>query len=505
MNTPPLLPAEGPLNAIAREIVSYAPAPRRTRLLVVACGVKIHFPWELACRRYALAVADVRSAARGLPVDVVALPEPFEDPAALLPAMDAELAEGLAGIVFFHAAYTAGELGAHMGRWLLDHPMPVLSWSHPDPASERNTANSLCCQNFILGMWSRLGIRYAWMHAPLGGAARGPLHTFVRSSRAQARLRHAKILHVGGSRVPAFYDGEADELALMRRFGVRFDRIDIEAAFQLARTRFSVAQLARLREALKKLPTCGRVDVPDTQIDQTYRFGLAMLAMAQEQGYSAATFKSWPDLFDCYGCAIDGSVSLCNDLGLTVAEEGEMPGALTSLALNLVSEGAAVASLHDLSSVDAERDTLGIWHCGAAPLRWLRPGTKFEARRHSILENGNPATAVGLMVEFLLALGPVTVARYQSPDAARHFAFEGEFIDSPMPFRGTWGELRPGPGADAAQIVSTILGGGLDHHWSVGFGHWAPELRQLNHWLGVREIPFAAPGAALSGVSATPG
>ena len=501
MNSPPLLPSDGPLNAVAREIVPFAPARHRTRLLVVACGVRIHFPWELACRRYGLAVAEVRAAARGLPVDIVALPEPFEDAAALVAALDAELADGLAGIVFFHAAYTAGEIGSHMGRWLLDHPMPVLSWSHPDPAAERNTANSLCCQNFILGMWSRLGIRYAWMHAPMDAAARPPLETFVRSSRAQARLRHAKILHVGGSRVTAFYDGEADELALMRRFGVRYDRIDIEAAFQMARKRFSDAQVARLRQALKDSPACGRIDVPDAQIDQTYRFGLAMLAMAHEQGYAAATFKSWPDLFDCYGCAIDGSVSLCNDLGFTVAEEGEMPGALTSLALNLVSEGTAVASLHDLSSVSAERNTIGIWHCGAAPLRWLRPGTKFEARRHSILENGDPATAVGLMVEFLLAPGPVTVARYQSPGASRHLAFEGELIDSPMPFRGTWGELRANRGADAAQIVSTILGGGLDHHWSLGSGHWAAEMRQLNHWLGVAEVPVSCACAALGGVS----
>lgn len=503
MNIVPPLPAEGPLNAIAREIVPYTPPAPRTRLLVAACGVKIHFPWALACQRYAAAVAEIRAAAAGLPVEVVALPEPFEDPAVLVAALDAELARGVAGLVFFHAAYTAGEIGSHLGRWLLDHPVPVLSWSHPDPAAERNTANSLCCQNFILGMWTRLGVRYAWMHAPLTAAAQPPLRTFVRSSRAQARLRHAKILHVGGSRVTAFYDGEADELALMRRFGVRFDRIDIETAYQSAKRRFSDAQVARLREALKASPWCGRVDLPDAQIDQTYRFGLEMLAMAGEQGYAAATFKSWPDLFGCYGCAIDGSVSLCNDLGFTVAEEGEMLGALSSLALNLVSEGAAVATLQDISSADAARNTVGIWHCGASPLRWLRPGTKFEARRHSILENGDPATAVGLMVEFLMALGPVTVARYQSPDAARCIAFEGEFIDSPLPFRGTWGELRATRGADAVSIAAAIMGGGLDHHWSLGFGHWAAELRQLNHWLGVRDIAIPATGSALHGVSAS--
>ena len=504
MNLSPQLPTEGPLNAIAREIVPYSlPAPR-TRLLVVACGLKIHYPWALACQRYVAAIGEVRAAASSLPVDVVAFPEPFEDPAALISVLDAELSRGIAGIVFFHAAYTAGEIGSHLGRWLLDHPVPVLSWSHPDPLAERNTANSLCCQSFILGMWMRLGVRYAWMHAPIGAVAQAPLCTFVRSSRVQARLRHARILHVGGSRVPAFYDGEANELALMRRFGVRFDRIDIEAVYQSAKRRFSDAQIARLREALKTSPSCRRVDLPDVQIDQTYRFGLEMLALAHEQGYAAATFKSWPELFDCYGCAIDGAVSLCNDLGFTVAEEGEMLGALTSLALNLVSEGAAVATLQDLSSIDAGRNTIGIWHCGAAPLRWLRSGKMFEARKHSILENGDSAAAVGLMVEFLLAIGPVTVARYQSPDAARCITFEGEFIDSPMPFRGTWGEMRASRGADASSIVGAILSSGLDHHWSLGYGQWAAELRQLNHWLGVNDLQGLSTRTALHGVSAIP-
>lgn len=488
MNPLSTLPAAGPLDAAARGIVPFAASAPRTRLLVVACGVKIHFPWALAVARTAAAVAQVRAVVGDLPIDIVAPPEPFEDPVALVAALDAELPRGIAGVVLFHAAYTAGEIGAHLGRWLLDHPTPLLSWSHPDPASERNTANSLCCQNFLLGMFGRLGVRYAWLHAPIDEGAQPALRTFARSTRAQARLRHAKILHVGGSRVTAFYDGEADELALLRRCGVRFDRIDLETAYQFSRRRFTDADVQVLRDALKRSPLCAHIDLPDAQIEQTYRFGLAVLAMAHEQGYAAATIKSWPDLFDCYGCAIDGAVSLLNDLGLPVAEEGEMPGALTSLALSLVSEGSAVPTLQDLSSVDTARNTIGIWHCGAAPLRWLRQGTKFEARRHSILENGDPATAVGLMLEFLLATGPVTVARYQSPDAAQFFAFEGEFIDSPAPFRGTWGELHANRGLTAAQIMSTIFDRGLDHHWSVGFGHWAAELRQLNHWLGVHSI-----------------
>jgi L-fucose isomerase-like protein len=489
----------GILDDAVRQLVPFEPARPVTRLVVVACGVKIHFPWKLACARYAAAVKEIRAAVSGLPIEVVRLPEPFEDCAALVTALDRELPKGVAGLVFFHAAYTAGEIGSHLGRWLLDHPVPVLSWSHPDPAAERNTANSLCCQNFILGMWRRLGVPYAWMHRAIDASAQPTLLGFARASRARARLKHGKILHVGGSRVTAFYDGEADELAVMRRFGLRFDRIDLETAHQYGKKRFSDKQVASLRKALKQSPLLGRVDLPDAQIDQTYRFGLALLSMAHEQGYLAATFKSWPDLFDCYGCAIDGSVSMLNDVGFCVAEEGEMNGAITSLTLWLLSEGSAVPTLQDLSTLNPTTNTIGIWHCGASPTRWLRRGGKVDARRHSILENGDPKTAVGLNLEFLMATGPVTVARYGSPDAATCFAFEGEFVDTPAPFRGTWGEMRVE--GSAAQVISTILSRGLDHHWSVGFGHWARELRILNHQLGVTEVPLVGTNAT-EGLSA---
>jgi L-fucose isomerase-like protein len=230
--------------------------------------------------------------------------------------------------------------------------------------------------------------------------------------------------------------------------------------------------------------------VPDAQVLQTYRFGLAILDLAAAQGYSGATVKSWPDLFTCYGCAIDGAVSMMNDLGFCVAEEGEMNGLLSSLALHHLSAGTAVPTLMDLSLWRVEQDRLGIWHCGASPTRLMKPGTHFAATRHSILENGDPSTAVGLMLEFLLANGPVTVMRYLAPDAGRFFAFEGDFVDTELAYRGSYGLMAPRPGQTIGQIMGTIFDAGLDHHWSIGYGHWLAELRLLNHFTGIAEVPL---------------
>ena len=483
------LPTHGVASEVLAEIVPALPVPRPTRIVVIGCGVKIHFPWERACRAFEGAVGAIRANLDTRHYTVIASPTPVEDPDELIAFLNCQLSQGVDGLVLFHATYTAGEIGSQLGRWLNDHPVPLLSWSMPEPATEscRLESNSLCCQNFLLNMFHRLGVKYAWLNADIGPEAQPVLARFARTVRARARFLHARVLHVGGSRVTAFYDGEVDELAVMRRFGLRFDRIDLEAAFDHAR-KFKDRDLRRLRDAIVNSPSCARNDVPDKQIFQTLRIGLAALDMAAQKNYIGCIVKSWPELIDQYGCTTDGSVSMLNDFGLCTVEEGEMNGLLSSLAMHLLSEGNSVSTMMDLSQLDLARNRIGIWHCGACPTRWLKHGTKFEARRHSILENANAETAVGLMLEFLLELGPATVLRYQSPDASRAFVFEGELLDAPLAFRGNYCELQPKAPFTAGQIMNTIMSRGLDHHWSLGFGHWKKDLEMLHHWLGLQEI-----------------
>ena len=484
----PKLPGKGLLNDVVSEMIQPLPSKPISRILVVGCAVKIHFPWDLAKQRYQNAVKEVETAVQGLDIEVISDPEPFEDADALVKFATEQKSGGLAAIVFFHAAYTAGEIGSQFGRWLLDNPLPILSWAWPEPGNgDRNEANSLTCQNFILGMWKQMGVDYAWMHKPITEEAQPLIGRFARAAYARDQFNQAKILHAGGSRVTAFYDGEVDELAVMKSFGVRFDRVDLEAVYQHGK-KFTDTQLSRLVDTLVNNPRCERVDVPVEQMKQTYRFGLAILDMASEQGYLGATVKSWPDLFDCYDCAIDGSVSMMNDFGFCVAEEGEMNGALSSLALQLVSADAAIPTMMDLSLYNEPSDTLGIWHCGASPTRLMRKNTSFAATRHSILENGDPETAVGLMLEFLLELGDITVLRYQSPKAQQYYCFEGKFVETELAYRGSYGLMVPKDGQQVRDIIGTILSKGLDHHWSVGYGHWNEEIKLLNHFLKIEEI-----------------
>ncbi len=490
LNGVPPLPTQGVATEALRKMLGPLPEPNASRVLVVGCCTKEHFPFHVAMRNYQAACQVVRDATPQDAFQLIFAPEPFEDPDCLIAFAQQQLSDELAGVIFLHATYTTGELGSQFGRWLAEHHTPVLSWSLPDPRGGNLQANSLCCQNFLLNMWRRLGVRYAWTHQEVAEPAAGIILRFLSTARARDRFRQGRVVHVGGSRVTAFYDGEVDELAVMCSFGLRFDRMDLQQAYEASR-RFKDSQVQELSRTVLENPRCSLVDVPLEQVYQTLRFGMAIYQMAQEHGYVGATVKSWPELFTCYGCAIDGSVSMLNDAGLCTTEEGEMNGLLSSLAMFFVSEGAAIPTMMDLSVLAPQQNRLGIWHCGACPTRILKQGATYEARRHSILENGDPATAVGMMLEFLLELGPATVARYQSPDAARMISFEGDLVETEMAFRGAYCEMAPRQ-ATAAQIVNTVMTLGLDHHWSLGYGHWQDELRMLNHWIGVQEVALVS-------------
>jgi hypothetical protein len=56
--------------------------------------------------------------------------------------------------------------------------------------------------------------------------------TLISGTRnAEVETWVGNALYICGSRGTAFYDGEADEFAIVRHFGLRYDRIDLEAVY----------------------------------------------------------------------------------------------------------------------------------------------------------------------------------------------------------------------------------------------------------------------------------
>ena len=104
------------------------------------------------------------------------------------------------------------------------------------------------------------------------------------------------------------------------------------------------------------------------------------------------------------------------------------------MVLQSISGGPAFGT--DIVSVDDERDSIVIWHCGLAPLSMADPEEPKGVTIHS-------NRTLPLLFEFTLKPGPVTVARLtESSGDYRLVVGRAEVIRGPKSFSGTSGLLR---------------------------------------------------------------
>ncbi|WP_343330816.1 hypothetical protein [Polaribacter staleyi] len=476
------------------KLICKAPEKKDVKIGLIGIGFELHFDWEKAKKSYTEAVEQTKSVF-GLNNQLLALKEPIQTKKAILEVLDKFNTEGMSGLIIYQASYISGDLALALGTWLRENKIPLLSWSHNEVTGGRLTANRLCGQNFLLNILNSLEVKYSWVFdSPKSKQLDLVLDKFIRVVSAKKRMQHASILMVGGMRVPGFYDCELNEMSITKHLGLAIDRVDIETVWKHGE-QFDEDDINNIVQKLITSKKCKLHKVSKRELFLSVRFSLAIADYARRGAYIGVALKNWPELFDNYQIAGDGAGALVQDLGIPVADESDMGALITMVTMNEISNGKALPTLTDLSLLNTKENRLGMWHCGGSSTRLLRKGTKFEVRNHSILDNYDEAQSYGMLLEFLLEKGEITIAKYQYPHASSMLSFEGEIIDSEMRFRGAYGEVSP-KNIKASAIVGTILTNGLDHHWIIGRGHIQEDLKEFNHWANVENLEFVAPGTA---------
>lgn len=481
---------------ISKGIVSHlferaiAPPPDKyvARIGLVGIGLEEHFDWASVQDDYIRAKDRLN---RILPIDRFELfcSAALQTKEELLDWLERMHKNDVDGIIIYQGSFIAGELAATLARWLIQNPMPVLSWSHDEKTGGRLSNNRLCGQNFLLNIMHANAVKYSWVfESPDSPVLEERILTFAKAVYAKASIDQQTIGMIGGFRVPGFYDCEINEMELLKRFGLTVDRVDFETIWKHSQ-KFTDFQVLEIKNELLNHPYCRYNDVSDEQLEKSILLSLAMADFSREKKYIGIGLKNWPELFDHYGIAGDGAGALIQDLGLPVADESDLGALVTMVLLNQVSLGKAVPTLVDLSLINEELNRIGFWHCGGAPTKLIHSETGFEIRNHSILENYDVDSSVGMLLEFLHRPGNVTIAKYQYPDASRALVWEGEIKPSEMAFRGSYAEVVPDT-CRVPDILSTVLNHGLDHHWIIGRGHLKQGLLELHHWLDVTNIPI---------------
>jgi L-fucose isomerase-like protein len=457
------------------------------KIALVGIGLEEHFDWQSILKNYGHAKQSLSIILPNDRFELISSDKPLQSKEEIYAWLQSMHAEAIDGIIIYQASFIAGDLAATLARWLNQNKIPVLSWSHDEETGGRLSNNRLCGQNFLLNIFNSCGVKYSWLfESPDDDEFSDNILKFAKSVYVIASMNQKSIGMVGGFRVPGFYDCELNELSLLNRFGIKIDRIDFDTIWQHGQ-KFTEAVIQEIKSELLNHSLCKFNNVSDEQISKSIRLSLAMADYAREKDYLGIGLKNWPELFDHYGIAGDGAGALVQDLGIPVADESDMGALLTMIVMNQISFTNAIPTLVDLSLINKVDNQVGFWHCGGAPTKLIDPATGYEVRNHSILENFDVDSSMGMLLEFLHKQGPVTIAKYQYPDAGRVLTWEGNIRPSEMAFRGSYAEVEPRNNT-SGDILSTILNKGLDHHWIIGRGFLEKDLNELNHWLGISNI-----------------
>ena len=377
-------------------------------------------------------------------------------------------------LILLQATFADSTLAVQLAR---NTESPVLLWGLPEaPTGERLRLNSLCGINLAAHAFKRESIDYKYVFAPPDNpVALQLVQTLARAGRVQRLLRGARIGRVGENPV-GFDSCKFDGEALKTHFGVEIIQVGLDRVFQLARQADSQTVDTLFEQLRKKLD--GLDDLDQIAVRRTLASYLALRQISTEENLSGMGVQCWPQFFTELECAACGAMSMLSDELTPCSCEADINGTITQLILQWLSGEPAFGS--DLVSVDTEKDTAVLWHCGLAPLSMADSSVAARATIHSNRK-------MPLLMEFPLKPGKVTIARLsQASGDFRLVVGSAQVIKAPLSFAGTSGVFQFD--RSVSEVLDTIMAEGLEHHFSITYGDFVPALLALAKILNLQVV-----------------
>ena len=270
-----------------------------------------------------------------------------------------------------------------------------------------------------------------------------------------------------------------NEGELLERFGVEVETIALETV---------VARVAGIEEspqaAREASEIASRVRVEGVEQEAVRRLAALKIALrdwAAEQRLDALAVQFWSAMQHALGvwpCFVHGELT---DLGVPMACETDIHGALTAIAAQAAAMGGTAPFFADLTVRHPENDNAELlWHCGPFPLSLADPESEPKMGGHFV----GGAPAVG---HWRIRGGPVTLARLDGDHGDyRMMMGHADGCDGP-PTHGTylWVQVGDWPAWEERLVCGPYI-----HHIVGVHGRLAPVLYEACKYLGVTPDPF---------------
>ncbi|MBC8530058.1 fucose isomerase [Christensenellaceae bacterium NSJ-44] len=336
------------------------------------------------------------------------------------PVVNKLKAAGVNGVFFPHANFGPEEITARIAAGL---NVPVLIWGNrdnmPDPVTGNRERDTQCGIFAVTKVLQRLHVPFSYI---VNVDIEDPKFTkgfgeFCGTVSVIKSFRGMKIAQLS-TRPRPFMSVMYDEADLLQRWGIQVFPISLpellssidnmvaknddefQAAYKDVTSRFAMRDMDEM--AMKKLVALKP----------------AMTKLIKDVGADACASECWifRSLIGCSSCAMFGEIT---DMGIPVACETDVMGAITSVMTQAAALGSKTTFFSDLTIRHPENDNAELlWHCGPYS--------------YSLAKDPSSAAIAAGRAQFEIKDGPITVNRLDGVNGKYTlFTGEGKGVEGP--------------------------------------------------------------------------
>jgi len=400
----------------------------------------------------------------------------LSDPADAPRVAERFAAEGVDAVLAAHCNFGTE---VAIGRACAALRKPVLVWGPRDegPGENGMRLRDTQCGLFATGkLLRRLGLPFSYIvncHVDDEVFARG-LDNFLRAVNVARCVRGARIGQVD-TRPGPFTSVMYNESELLERFGIEIEPIALGTLTSDVLERRESDEVTEEMSAIAEQMEVG-IDEDDFRLVVALK--LALRDWAAREKLDGIALQCWSALQEELGicsCFVHGQLT---DLGVPVACETDVHGAVTAIACLAAARAETVPFFADLTIRHPDNENAELlWHCGPFPLSLADSESPPRLSGHYLMPSSN--AGVG---EFRIRGGDVTVARFDGDNGTyRMFIGEGRGADGPYT-RGTYLWIEVG---DWPKWEERLVCGPYVHHVAGVHGKLAAVLYEACKYIGV--------------------
>lgn len=312
---------------------------------------------------------------------------------------------------------------------------------------------------------------------------------WVRVARVLHDLKRARLGHFGHP-LEAMLDMHVDQTALTRTFGLHVVQTEIDDLARLERTVTEPEIAAKSAEILAMFDTPNPESDPHTQkltdvdLRNAAKGAVALDRFIAEFGLDGLAYyykgEKGGETQRLASSLIVGNSLLCA-AGFPMCGESDLKTCVAMMIFDRLDIGGSFAEFHP---IDFDRNTVLVGHDGPHHLKIAdaKPVIRSLKQYH-----GKPGS--GASVEFQIAAGPITMLGVTSKgDGSFKFVVaEGESRRGKIPPTGNT-NTHGWFGNDVRTFLKRWIAEAPTHHFALGVGHHAEDVRLVGEALGVEVV-----------------